>query len=106
MQVYLLQHSTGMTPSIVPPIFQKVMQNTWTFGQTSFPSPARYLPLINNARDAKSASIKEGITRLRLFVMIMWRNDTMVTPRESSHFQFYRSGQVFLSLFLAVSSDP
>ena len=77
-----------------------------TFDQTSSPSPARYLPLINNARDAKSASIREGITRLRLFVMIMWRNDTMVTPRESSHFQFYRSGQVFLPLFLAISSGP
>jgi len=41
----------------------------------------------------KSASVREGVARLKLFVMIMWRNDTMIKPKESSHFQFYRPGQ-------------
>ena len=55
---------------------------------------ARFLPLVNNARSIKSTSVREGVARLRLFVMIMWRNDTMIKPKESSHFQFYRPGQV------------
>ena len=57
---------------------------------------ARFLPLVNNARPVKSASVREGVARLKLFVMIMWRNDTMIKPKESSHFQFYRPGQVGL----------
>ena len=60
------------------------------------PFSARFLPLINNARPVKSASVREGVARLKLFVMIMWRNDTMIKPKESSHFQFYRPGQVHL----------
>jgi len=63
------------------------------FNPASYVSKARFLPLVNNARSVKSASVKKGIARLKLFVMIMWRNDTMIKPKESSHFQFYRPGQ-------------
>ena len=69
------------------------------------PLSARFLPLVNNARPVKSASVRDGIARLKLFVMIMWRNDTMIKPKESSHFQFYRPGQVHMFSGVNISLD-
>ena len=55
---------------------------------------AKFLPLINNERAVKSSTLRKGLARLKLFVMVMWRNDTTVKPKESSHFQFFYPNQV------------
>ena len=73
------------------------------FGNSNANSPnnaATFLPLINNERAVKSSTLREGLARLKLFAMVMWRNDTTVKPKESSHFQFFYPDQVGLGLFL------
>merc|ERR1711892_168955 len=41
----------------------------------------------------KVPEYKARLTRLENFVMIKWRDDTTIIPRESSHFEFYHHGQ-------------
>ena len=74
------------------------------FNTNSPNNAATFLPLINNERAVKSPTLREGLARLKLFVMVMWRNDTTVKPKESSHFQFFYPDQVVQALYKRGSS--
>lgn len=53
----------------------------------------RFLPDINNAGPAKNELYRQRVLQLRNFVAVMFEQDQMVQPRESSWFQFYVAGQ-------------
>lgn len=52
-----------------------------------------YIADINNARPQKNATYKANLSSLKNFVMVMFSEDTVVQPRESSWFGFYGPGQ-------------
>lgn len=52
-----------------------------------------YIADINNARPLKNATYRENLASLQNFVMVMFSEDTVVQPRESSWFAFYTPGQ-------------
>lgn len=54
---------------------------------------SHFLAEINNAKSTKHAAYRNSLARLDNFVMILWKNDTFVKPRESCHFKFYAPGQ-------------
>ena len=49
-----------------------------------------FLADINNERAVKNQSYVDRITSLTHFVLVMSRRDTIIVPRESSWFGFYR----------------
>lgn len=51
-----------------------------------------FLADINNER-ANNVNYRENLLKLKNFVMVMFANDTMVIPKESSWFAFYTPGQ-------------
>lgn len=51
-----------------------------------------FLADINNER-VNNTSYRENLLKLKNFVMVMFANDTMVIPKESSWFAFYMPGQ-------------
>ena len=51
-----------------------------------------FLADINNEREINQDYV-DRLQKVEKFVMVMFSNDTMVTPRESSWFMFYRPGQ-------------
>lgn len=51
-----------------------------------------FIANINNELDENEDYV-ENLQKLEKFVMVKFSNDTMVTPRESSWFQFYVPGQ-------------
>ncbi|KAK3710177.1 hypothetical protein QZH41_010580 [Actinostola sp. cb2023] len=51
-----------------------------------------FLADINQEKNIKSA-YKENLMKLKNFVMVMFANDTMVVPKESEWFGFYKPGQ-------------
>eukprot|EP00053_Salpingoeca_punica_P008516 m.76370 g.76370 ORF g.76370 m.76370 type:complete len:305 (-) comp14633_c0_seq2:204-1118(-) len=53
-----------------------------------------FLPDINNEKDEKNSTYVENLTSLNKLVLIMFANDTMVVPRESSHFAAYAVGSL------------
>ena len=94
LQECLLLLNTGTTHLTSRDMLQEV---NMMFGNSNANSPnnaATFLPLINNERAVKSSTLREGLARLKLFAMVMWRNDTTVKPKESSHFQFFYPDQV------------
>jgi len=52
-----------------------------------------FLPDINNMLPKKNATYVKNLQSLRNFVMVQFLEDTMVQPRESSWFSFYKTGQ-------------
>lgn len=56
-------------------------------------SNSAYIADINNARPLKNATYKANLASLKNFVMVMFSEDTVVIPRESSWFGFYEPGQ-------------
>ena len=49
------------------------------------------IPLLS--QELKDKTYKTNLNKLEHLVLIMFANDTMVVPRESSHFGFYAEGQ-------------
>ena len=54
---------------------------------------SHFLSEINNEIVEKHEAYKDNLANLDNFVMIKWKNDTFVKPKESCHFQFYSPGQ-------------
>ncbi|XP_037068307.1 palmitoyl-protein thioesterase 1-like [Pollicipes pollicipes] len=54
---------------------------------------SQFLADINNEREVKNETYKENLKKLENLVLVMFGSDTMVVPRESSHFGFYAAGQ-------------
>uniref|UniRef100_A0A7S3DD21 Palmitoyl-protein thioesterase 1 n=1 Tax=Palpitomonas bilix TaxID=652834 RepID=A0A7S3DD21_9EUKA len=52
-----------------------------------------FLPDINNELDDKNDQYKTNLMSLNTFVMVKFNNDTMVQPRDSEWFGFYKLGQ-------------
>jgi len=52
-----------------------------------------FLNDINNELDSKNQTYKKNLASLNRFVMVKFLKDTMVTPRDSSWFEFYTLGQ-------------
>jgi palmitoyl-protein thioesterase len=69
--------------------------NYWhdSLDENLYLSKCKFLPDINNAKSTKNSAYKQRLLTLRNFVMVMFLNDQMVQPRESSLFQFYYPGQ-------------
>ncbi|XP_010449613.1 PREDICTED: palmitoyl-protein thioesterase 3-like [Camelina sativa] len=54
---------------------------------------SKYLPKLNNERPAeKSSTFKDRFTSLQNLVLVMFENDTMLIPRETSWFGYYPDG--------------
>eukprot|EP00005_Dracoamoeba_jomungandri_P003747 CAMPEP_0174256150 /NCGR_PEP_ID=MMETSP0439-20130205/5388_1 /TAXON_ID=0 /ORGANISM="Stereomyxa ramosa, Strain Chinc5" /LENGTH=271 /DNA_ID=CAMNT_0015338631 /DNA_START=128 /DNA_END=943 /DNA_ORIENTATION=- len=51
------------------------------------------IPDLNNAHDKKNQTYKDNMVSLNNFVMVKFTEDTMVQPRESEWFGFYKQGQ-------------
>merc|ERR1712212_356071 len=54
---------------------------------------SKFIAEINNEKTEKNASYAENFSKLENFVMVKHNQDSMVEPRESSHFEFYVPGQ-------------
>jgi len=52
-----------------------------------------FLADINNEKNSKVDSYKTNLMSLNKFVMVLFSEDSMVQPRESEWFGFYKSGQ-------------
>mmetsp|Transcript_12920 Transcript_12920/g.25741 ORF Transcript_12920/g.25741 Transcript_12920/m.25741 type:complete len:311 (-) Transcript_12920:46-978(-) len=52
-----------------------------------------FLPAINNELGTKNATYSGRLSQLENLVLVMFENDTMVIPRESAWFGFYKDGQ-------------
>merc|ERR1711862_273762 len=54
---------------------------------------SKFIAEINNEKTEKNASYAENFSKLENFVMVKHKQDSMVEPRESSHFEYYAPGQ-------------
>merc|ERR1712038_287743 len=64
---------------------------------------SKFIAEINNEKAEKNASYAINLSSLENFVMVKNTEDTMVEPRESSHFEFYVPGQADVILPLRES---
>jgi len=55
----------------------------------SYLSSCRYLPDLNNEKAAKNATVKQRFSSLDKVMLVMFTDDTVVTPKETSWFGFY-----------------
>ena len=55
---------------------------------------SKYLADINNEREVKNTSYKKNLVKLEKFVMVKWLQDSVIVPRVSAHFGFFKLGQV------------
>ncbi|KAG7564041.1 Alpha/Beta hydrolase fold [Arabidopsis suecica] len=54
---------------------------------------SKYLPKLNNEiPNERNSTYKERFARLKNLVLIMFQNDTVIVPKESSWFGFYQDG--------------
>lgn len=58
-----------------------------------------FLPDINNEKE-RNPRYKDNLMRLNKFVMIKFLRDSMVQPRESQHFGYYKEGQSVIEVKL------
>jgi len=60
---------------------------------TNYHKECQFLPYINNEVDGKqNATYKSNFASLEKLVLVMAEDDTMVQPKESEHFGFYKDG--------------
>jgi len=52
-----------------------------------------FLPDINNEKDKKNDQYKKNLLTLKNFVMVKFNQDSIVVPRESEWFGYYKPGQ-------------
>ena len=64
---------------------------------------SQFIAEINNEKTDKNASYAVNLAQLENFVMVKHNQDSMVEPRESSHFEFYVPGQATVILPLRES---
>merc|ERR1712098_121768 len=64
---------------------------------------SKFIAEINNEKAEKNSSYAENFSKLENFVMVKHNQDSMVEPRESSHFEFYVPGQADVILPLRES---
>merc|ERR1712025_90374 len=64
---------------------------------------SKFIAEINNEKAEKNSSYAENFSKLEDFVMVKHNQDSMVEPRESSHFEFYVPGQADVILPLRES---
>jgi len=64
---------------------------------------SKFIAEINNEKADKNASYAVNLATLENFVMVKHNQDSMVEPRESSHFEFYTPGQADVILPLRES---
>lgn len=60
--------------------------------EEAYKAESTFLANINNEEEINEDYV-ENLQGIEKFVMVKFSNDTMVTPRESSWFQFYSPGQ-------------
>lgn len=60
--------------------------------EDAYKAGSTFLADINNEREINEDYV-ERLQGIEKFVMVQFANDSMVTPRESSWFQFYQPGQ-------------
>lgn len=58
----------------------------------SYQKYSTFLADINNERSPTNQSYKINLSKLNYFVLVMFRDDTMVVPKESSLFAYYGDG--------------
>jgi len=54
---------------------------------------SQFLAKINGEGPNPNATYAENLLKLEKMVLVMYSGDTVVVPRESSHFKFYKEGQ-------------
>jgi len=64
---------------------------------------SQFIAEVNNEKAEKNASYAINLASLENFVMVKHNQDSMVEPRESSHFEFYTPGQADVILPLRES---
>lgn len=60
--------------------------------ENTYQEQSTFLANINNEYNVNEDYV-ENLQKIERFVMVMFSNDSMVTPRESSLFEFYEPGQ-------------
>ena len=63
------------------------------FGTKTLHVPNDQAHVTGMPQDVKNETYKVNLNQLENLVLVMFSNDTMVVPRESSHFGFYAAGQ-------------
>lgn len=58
-----------------------------------YASKSAFIADINNARPQKNATYKANLQTLNQMVLVVFEQDSVIIPRESSHFGFYAPGQ-------------
>eukprot|EP00048_Salpingoeca_helianthica_P014574 m.222386 g.222386 ORF g.222386 m.222386 type:complete len:296 (-) comp16018_c0_seq1:92-979(-) len=110
MGVSALPHCMGLNQTLCKLMAELLAKGAYTVGVRNvsvqaqyFRAPLEYdtylkdnifLPDINNERDTKNATYKANLQSLNALVLIMFANDTMVIPRESSWFGSFQIGSL------------
>ncbi|EOA18384.1 hypothetical protein CARUB_v10006914mg [Capsella rubella] len=78
----------GCTDHVAPSGYVKIPTDIEKYLEYS-----KYLPELNNERPGeKNSTFKDRFTSLHNLVLIMYQNDTMLVPRETSWFGYYPDG--------------
>jgi len=110
MGVSALPHCLGLNKTLCALMAKLLAQGAYTPGVRDVSVQAQYfrapldyahylqdnifLPDVNNEKDAKNATYKANLITLQNLVLIMFANDTMVVPRESSWFGSFAIGSL------------
>lgn len=62
------------------------------YKQKEYVQNSAFLADINNERKVKNATYKENLLKLRNFVLVLFKEDTIVEPKESEWFGFFKPG--------------
>merc|ERR1712004_499686 len=82
-------------------VYEDSVQSSWVQAQywhdpihlDEYVEKSQFIAEINNEKEVKNETYAENLKKLENFVMAKFVNDTVVEPRESSHFEFYVPGQ-------------
>merc|ERR1719385_561073 len=82
-------------------IYDDILQNNlvqaqyWhdPLDQDKYVKYSQFIAEINGEGPNPNATYVENLMKLEKMVLVMFSGDTMVHPRESSHFKFYKTGQ-------------
>merc|ERR1711974_238730 len=61
--------------------------------QDKYVKYSQFIAEINGEGPNPNATYVDNLMKLEKMVLVMFSGDTMVHPRESSHFKFYKTGQ-------------
>ena len=75
--------------------FSPVQAQYWhdPLKESKYKEKSAFLADINNENSSSNQTYRSNLLKLNNFVMIVFANDTMVIPKESGHFGYYKPGR-------------